>query len=133
MEIIQSEGPLKPIGPYSLAVAANNGLVFCSGQIGIDPSTMRLVEGGVAREIVQLLDNMEKVLQSAGCTWNDVVRSEIFLINMDDFALVNESYSKRFTQGKYPARITIGVNALPAGAKVEMACIANHPLRVYQP
>lgn len=112
-----------PIGPYNQAVRAG-GFVFCSGQVGLDPATAKLVEGDVAVQARRALDNLGLVLGAAGCSFDDVVKTTIFLVDMGDFATVNPVYGERFT-GVAPARSTIAVAALPLGARVEIEAIAR--------
>ncbi|MBV8489264.1 MAG: RidA family protein, partial [Candidatus Eremiobacteraeota bacterium] len=112
-----------PIGPYSQAVRAGDEL-FCSGQIPIDPETGELVPGGVTVQAGQVLENLEAVLTAAGYTFADVVKTTIFLIDMNDFSAVNSMYEKAFGATK-PARSTVAVAALPKNARVEIDCIAK--------
>ena len=107
------------IGPYSQAIEAN-GFVFASGQIPLDPATGAFVPGGVAE---QALKNLAAVLAAAGCALTDVVKTTVFLTDMNDFAKVNAVYAKFFTQ-ECPARSAVQVGALPKGALVEVEAIA---------
>jgi reactive intermediate/imine deaminase len=116
-----------PVGPYNQAVKAG-GLVFCSGQIALDPSTALMVgEGDVEAETRQVLDNLEAVLAEAGVTAAQVVRTTVFLVDLADFARVNAIYAERFGAGVAPARACVQVAALPKGARVEIDCIAVAP------
>src|SRR5262249_23302680 len=99
------------------------GLVFCSGQIGLDPSSGALVPGGVAAEARQVLANLEAVLRAAGASLTDVVRTTIYLVDMADFGIVNEIYA-RASSDPFPARATVAASALPKGARVEIDAIA---------
>ena len=110
------------IGPYSQAIKAG-GFVFLSGQIPLDPSTGQMVEGDAKAQTEQVMKNLLAVLEAAGCSFDDVVRSTIFLTNLGDFQAVNEVYGKNFTTAP-PARATVQVAALPRGAKVEIDMIA---------
>jgi len=111
------------IGPYSQAIAAG-GFVFTAGQIALDPATGALVGGGdAARETVQVLANLEAVLGAAGTSLAKVVRCDVFLADLADFARVNEVYAQRFPK-EAPARVTTQAAALPKGARVEIAVIA---------
>jgi 2-iminobutanoate/2-iminopropanoate deaminase len=112
----------KPIGPYSLAIAAGD-LVFVSGQIALDAATGKLVEGDASAQARQALENAKAILEAAGLTFAHVVKTTIFLTDMADFAAVNEVY-KGYVSEPYPARSTIAVAALPLGAKVEVEMIA---------
>jgi 2-iminobutanoate/2-iminopropanoate deaminase len=110
------------IGPYSQAVRSGS-LVFCSGQIPLDPATGQLVEGGIEAQTARVLDNLTAVLAAAGLTLGDVVKTTVFLVSMDDFPALNEVYARYFEEDP-PARSTIGVAALPKGALVEIEAVA---------
>lgn len=112
----------KAIGPYSQAVRAGDFL-FTSGQIALDPATGAVVPGGVEAETRQVLANLTAVLDAAGATWADVVRTTIFLTDLGDFAIVNRLYGE-VTGAVPPARATVQVAALPRGAVVEIDAIA---------
>ena len=111
------------VGPYSQALAAG-GFGFCSGQIGLDSKTNELVGGGIEAQTTQALKNLKHVLTAAGCTLKDVVRTDIFLINMGDFSKVNKIYEAFFVNEPKPARQTVEVSALPKNAMVEISAIA---------
>lgn len=121
--IISTSAAPEAIGPYSQAVSAN-GFVFCSGQVPFEPSTMELVSGSITEETKRCVQNLEAVLQEAGSDLSKVVKTTIYVTNMDDFAEVNEAYASFFTS-EPPARATVGVAALPKGARVEIECIAT--------
>ena len=121
-QAVTSSGAPAPIGPYSQAIATD-GSVFCSGQVGLDPATGELVEGPEA-QAERALRNLEAVLDAAGVTFADVVKTTIFLIDIGDFAAVNAVYA-RFVADPPPARSTIAVAALPKGALVEIEAIAR--------
>ncbi len=110
------------IGPYSQAVEAG-GVVYCSGQIGLDPATGQLVAGGTAAEAERVLENLRAVLAAAGLGFEHVVRVTIYLTDLADFATVNDLYG-RYVREPHPARATVGVAALPKGARVEIDAIA---------
>lgn len=110
------------IGPYSQGIATHD-LVFCSGQIGLDPTSGELVTGGVDAQCERALRNLEAVLDAAGCTLADVVKTTIFLADMADFATVNATYG-RFFPDPPPARSTFAVAALPKGARIEIEATA---------
>ena len=113
-----------PVGPYNQAVRAA-GLLFCSGQIALEPCSGELVGGGdVEAETRQVLANLEAVLRAAGCTPAQVVRTTVFLTDLADFARVNGIYAEMFGEGVSPARACVQVAALPRGARVEIDCIA---------
>lgn len=113
------------VGPYSPAVDADP-YVYLSGQTPIDPATGALVTGSVADQTVQCLANLASVLRAAGLGEGDVVKCTVFLVDMADFAEMNSAYAGFFT-APYPARTTIGVAALPLGARVEIEMIAHRP------
>lgn len=124
-KVIESQNAPKAIGPYSQAIRSGD-LVFLSGQIPLDPKTGELVKADIATETERVLDNLEAVLGAAGCGFADVVRTTIFLTDLGDFAVVNETYGKRFTEAP-PARATVQVAALPKGARVEIDAVARVP------
>lgn len=111
-----------PIGPYSPAVRAA-GFLFVSGQIPLDPATGRLVDGDVRAQATRVLQNIGELLEAGGASFRDVVRTTIFLADMDDFAAVNEVYASFFTE-PYPARATVQVARLPRDVRVEIDAIA---------
>jgi len=119
---ILTERAPAPVGPYSQAIRSD-GFVFCSGQVGLDPKTGKIVAGGVAEQARQVLDNLDAVLASAGLTLADVVKTTIFLAEMSDFNAVNEVYATYFTANK-PARSTVAVKTLPRHCSVEIEVIA---------
>jgi len=110
------------IGPYSQAIRAGN-LLFLSGQIPLDPATGQVVSGGVVAQAQRVLENLMAVLQAAGCSAAHVVRTTVYLVDLGDFAAVNEVYG-RFFESPHPARSTVQVAALPRGAAVEIDAIA---------
>lgn len=116
----------KALGPYSQAVCAAP-FIFVSGQIAIDPDTGKMIEQDIVLQVNRVLDNLEAILKASSCTFENVVRYEIFLNNLDDFAIVNQECAKRFTQATLPARQTIQVARLPFNALVEISCIACQP------
>ncbi len=123
-ERIFSPAAPAPIGPYNQAVRSD-GLIFCSGQIAIDPAAGTLIDGDVAAQAQQALNNLGAVLAAAGATFADVVKTTIFLIDMADFSTVNAVYGERFGGGVAPARSTVAVARLPLGALVEIEAIAH--------
>lgn len=119
--IATDEAP-KAIGPYSQAIVAN-GFVFAAGQIGSDPKTGTLVEGGIEAETEQVLKNIEAVLKAAGSSMKDVVKATVFLADMNDFAKMNAVYGKWMGE-PYPARSTVQVARLPRDARIEIEVVA---------
>lgn len=122
-KIIRTANAPKPVGPYSQAVEAG-GFIFCSGQIAIDPKTDQVMTGPVEQQTKQVIENIEAVLKEVGLTLQNVIKSTIFLTNMNDFQAVNEVYSRYFVE-QPPARSTIAVSALPKGVNVEIEVIAQ--------
>lgn len=121
-EIISTENAPGAIGPYSQAVKVGN-LVFCSGQIPIDPQTGEFVSENVAEQTEQVIKNLSAVLAAAGTTLNNVVKTTVFLADMNDFAAMNDVYAKHFSENK-PARATVEAARLPRDARVEIEVIA---------
>lgn len=121
-KVIETTSAPKPVGPYSQAIFSEPYL-FCSGQVAIDPNTNEVLKGTISEQAKQVLDNIGAVLKEAGLNFSNVVKSTIFLTDMNDFAQVNEVYSKYF-KAPYPARSTIAVSALPKGVNVEIEVIA---------
>jgi 2-iminobutanoate/2-iminopropanoate deaminase len=121
-EVVSTENAPGAIGPYSQAIKAG-GMVFCSGQIPIDPATGQFVSDDVAAQTEQVLKNLDAVLQAAGSSLGSVVKTTVFLSDMNDFAAMNEVYGKFFSINK-PARATVQAARLPRDAKVEIECIA---------
>jgi 2-iminobutanoate/2-iminopropanoate deaminase len=111
------------IGPYSQAIKAD-GMVFCSGQIPIDPATGEFVSSVVGEQTEQVLRNLSEVLSAAGTSLDKVVKTTVFLVDMDDFAEMNEVYARFFSENK-PARATVQAARLPRDARVEIDCIAT--------
>lgn len=121
-EIIFSDKAPKPIGPYSQAVQVDK-FIFLSGQIGISIETGNLVEGGIVAETKQVFANLKVVLESAHLSLDDIIKTTVYLTNLNQFAEMNKIYNEHF-KGDYPARATIQVSALPKGACVEIEAIA---------
>lgn len=114
----------KALGPYSQVVACN-GFVFCSGQIGIDPITNNLVKGGIQNETKKVLENIKNILVTAGVDISQVIKTEVYLKNINDFKSMNEIYAGVFTSLPQPVRVTIEVSRLPKDALIEISCIAS--------
>jgi len=123
-QTIASSGAPKAIGPYSPAVRAGQ-LLFVSGQVPLDPATGQMVDGGIAEQTRRVLDNVGALLTAGGRSFADVVRTTIFLADMNDFAAVNEIYGQYFSE-PYPARATVQVARLPKDARVEIDAIASY-------
>jgi 2-iminobutanoate/2-iminopropanoate deaminase len=123
MKAISTNQAPAAIGPYSQAIQSGD-LVFLSGQVPIDPATGELVAGDIAVQTERVLDNLAAVLAAAGCTFADVAKTTIYLVDLGDFQVVNQTYAKRFAAAP-PARATVQVSALPKGARVEIDAIAR--------
>ena len=121
-ESVQTDRAPKAIGPYSQAVQAN-GLIFASGQIPLDPSTMQIVEGGIREQTERVMNNLSAVLQAAGSSLDRVVKTTAFLADLGDFADMNEVYGRYFGEAP-PARSTVQVSRLPRDVRVEIDVIA---------
>ena len=121
-EIIATEQAPRAIGPYSQAVRAGN-LLFASGQIPIDPATGEFVAGGIAEQTAQVLKNLSAVMEAAGISLSQVVKTTVFLVDMDDFTAMNEVYAGFFGENP-PARATVQAARLPRDAKVEIEATA---------
>ena len=124
-KIISTASAPAAIGPYSQAVQVGN-LVFCSGQIPLDPATMEIVSGGIEAQAVRVLENMRAVATAAGAQMQDTVKLTIFLTDLADFGIVNETM-KRYFSAPYPARSTVQVAALPKGANIEIEATLSLP------
>jgi 2-iminobutanoate/2-iminopropanoate deaminase len=122
LQIVHSPSAPAAIGPYSQAIRAGN-LLFCSGQIALDPQTMQMVGSTVAEQAEQVMKNLASVLAAAGASFANVARTTIYLVVMADFAAVNEVYGRHLGEHK-PARATVAVKQLPKGGLVEIDCIA---------
>ncbi len=124
MKPIQSLQAPKAIGPYSQAIEVPAGrTIYLSGQIPLDPATGELVQGDIGVQTERVMQNLKAVLEAAGATFDQVVKSTLFLVDLADFANVNETYGRHFRLAP-PARSTVQVAALPRGARVEIDCVA---------
>ena len=112
-----------PVGPFSQAIKVD-GFIYFSGQVGQDPTTGKLVEGGISAETERIFQNLSAVLETAGKSFDDVVRVGVYLMNMSDYVTMNGIYAKYFSQ-PFPARTTIGAAALPLGACVEIDLVVK--------
>ncbi|MFC0875964.1 RidA family protein [Saccharicrinis sp. FJH2] len=122
-QIIATEKAPQAIGPYSQAVKAGN-MIFTSGQIGLDPKTMTVVEGGIESQTKQVMTNLGEVLKAAGAGFNDVVKTTCYLSDMDYFKAFNGVYASFFDEASAPARATVAVKTLPLGVLVEVDAVA---------
>jgi 2-iminobutanoate/2-iminopropanoate deaminase len=121
-ETVHTDGAPKAIGPYSQAIKAN-GMVYASGQIPLDPATGQLVEGDIGRQTERVLNNLKAVLEAAGSSLENVVRTTVYLSDLGDFAEMNAAYGSFFTEAP-PARSTVQVSRLPRDARIEVDVIA---------
>src|SRR5262249_14649429 len=122
MESIQTDRAPQAIGPYSQAIKAN-GFIFASGQIPLDPGTMQIVEGGIQEQTERVLENLQAVLEAGGTSLDRGVKTTVYLVDMGEFAAMNEIYAKYFSGAK-PARATVQVARLPRDVKVEIDVVA---------
>ncbi len=123
-KVVSSPGAPKAIGPYSQALEVRPARVlYCSGQIPLDPATGELVQGDIRAQTERVMQNVEAVLAGASMGFADVVKTTVFLVDLADFAAMNEIYGRRFS-GTFPARSTVQVAALPRGARVEVEVLA---------
>lgn len=122
LRIVSSDGAPKALGPYSQAIVAGD-LVFCAGQIGLDPKTGEIVSGDIKEQTRRALDNLAAALEAAGSGLDRVAKTTVFLSDLAEFAAMNEAYAERFGAHR-PARSTVPVGALPRGGRVEIECIA---------
>jgi 2-iminobutanoate/2-iminopropanoate deaminase len=123
LDLVSTSGAPRAIGPYSQAVRAN-GFVFTAGQVALDPVTNELVAGGIPEQTARALDNCRAILTAAGTSLAQVVKTTVFLVDMNDFSAMNEVYGRVFGSHR-PARSTVAVAALPRGARVEIEVIAT--------
>ena len=123
IEAIHSDALPPPVGPFSPAVRSGD-FIFFSGQVGVDPATGKLVDGGVEAEARQLFRNLATLLEAAGRSFGDVVRAGVFLTDITDFAEVNAIYAGQF-EPPFPARTTVAVAALPLGARIEIELLVG--------
>jgi len=124
VETIETKSAPKPVGPYNQALLVENWL-YCSGQIALDPSTGVMVgNGNIEEETRQVLKNLVAVVEAAGGENSNVIRTTIYLTDLNDFAKVNEIYAETFGESPSPARACVEVSSLPKGGKIEIDCIA---------
>jgi len=123
-KVIQTPNAPKSVGTYNQAIESNN-LIFTSGQVGLDPTNNRLVEGGVGPEIDQALKNIHSILKDAGLGKCNIIKLTVFLIDLNQFDIVNKSFKSFFGTIDFPARSTVEVSKLPLGALIEIECIAS--------
>ena len=122
IQTVSTPGAPRAIGPYSQGITAG-GFLFTAGQVGFDPATGELVDEGIAEQTGRVLENIRSILRAAGLDFASVVKTTVFLVDMADFAAMNEVYARAFGDHR-PARSTVAVAALPRGARVEIEAIA---------
>ncbi|MGB2925294.1 MAG: RidA family protein [Limnothrix sp.] len=122
--VIQTDQAPAPVGPYNQAIAASGTMLFCSGQIAIDPATGTILDGDAEAQTKQVMVNLAAVLKEAGADWGNVVKTGVFLKDMNDFGAVNKIYGSYFDEATAPARACVEVARLPKDVLVEIECIA---------
>ena len=122
--IIKTNKAPAAIGTYSQAVESN-GILFTSGQVGIDPETSKMVEGGIEDQAIRVLENIYAILSESGLDKTSIIKLNVFLKDLDDFSIVNDTFKEFFGDNEYPARTTVEVSELPLGALIEIDCIAS--------
>tara|TARA_Y100000994_G_scaffold235922_1_gene226058 strand:+ start:177 stop:557 length:381 start_codon:yes stop_codon:yes gene_type:complete len=122
--IIKTNKAPAAIGTYSQAVESN-GILFTSGQVGIDPETSEMVEGGVEDQAIRVLKNIYAILSESGLDKTSIIKLNVFLKDLDDFSIVNDTFKEFFGDNEFPARTTVEVSELPLGALIEIDCIAS--------
>jgi len=123
MKIIETKSAPAPIGPYNQAIE-NNGVIYISGQVAINPTTGQMENNDLRSETSQVMKNLGAVLDAAGSDFSNLIKCSIFILDMNQFDVINEVYGS-FFKGHYPARETVEVGKLPAGANVEISAIAR--------
>jgi 2-iminobutanoate/2-iminopropanoate deaminase len=123
-KIINSKNAPEPVGSYNQAILID-GTLYLSGQIALDPKSMKMDNSSIESETIRVLNNIEAVLKEANYDFSDIIKTTIFLTNMEDFNVVNEIYGKRFEKEFAPARETVEVSGLPKNAKIEISIIAK--------
>ena len=123
-KVINSKNAPEPVGPYNQAVLID-GTLYLSGQIALDPKSIKMDNLSIESETIRVLNNIEAVLKEANYDFNDIIKTTIFLTSMEDFTVVNEIYGKRFDKEAAPARETVEVSGLPKNARIEISVIAK--------
>jgi 2-iminobutanoate/2-iminopropanoate deaminase len=124
-KVIRTEQAPAPVGPYNQAIAASGQMLFVAGQIPLDPHTGAIVgDGDVAKQTQQVMANLEAILKAAGANWENVVKTTVFLTDLQNFAAMNQVYAGYFQEGNAPARACVEVSRLPKDVLVEIECIA---------
>lgn len=122
-KIIETKNAPSPVGPYNQAIIAN-GILYCSGQIAIDPASGALITDDIITETTQVMKNIEAILKAAGSSFEQVIKCSIFMADMNDYAAINSVYAKYFDEATAPAREAVEVANLPKFVNVEISCMA---------
>ncbi|HAX74868.1 MAG TPA: reactive intermediate/imine deaminase [Cyanobacteria bacterium UBA11372] len=124
-KIIRTDDAPAPVGPYNQAIAASGQMIFVAGQIPLDPKTGEIIgTGDIALQTEQVMANLQAILTAAGANWSNVVKTSVFLVDMNDFAAMNAVYARFFDEATAPARACVQVARLPKDVRVEIECIA---------
>ncbi|MBE9191037.1 RidA family protein [Gloeocapsopsis crepidinum LEGE 06123] len=123
-KIVRTDLAPAPVGPYNQAIAASGQMIFVAGQIPLDPNSSTIVGEDVSQQTTQVMANLKAILEAAGATFSDIVKTTVFLANMNDFAAMNTVYSQYFDESSAPARACVEVSRLPKDVLVEIECIA---------
>ena len=125
IKVIRTEGAPAPVGPYNQAIAARGQMIFVAGQIPLEPQTGEIVgSGDIAKQTQQVMANIEAILKAAGASWENVVKTTVFLTDLENFAAMNQVYAQYFNEETAPARACVEVSRLPKDVLVEIECIA---------
>ncbi len=124
-QVIRTDKAPAPVGPYNQAIVASGQMIFVAGQIPLNPQSMTIIgDGDIAKQTEQVMANLEAILTAAGASFNNVVKTSVFLKDMNDFAVMNAVYAKYFSEDSSPARACVEVSRLPKDVLVEIECIA---------
>ncbi len=125
IKVIRTEGAPAPVGPYNQAIAATGQMMFVAGQIPLEPQTGEIVgSGDIAKQTQQVMANIEAILKAAGASWENVVKTTVFLTDLENFAAMNQVYAQYFNEETAPARACVEVSRLPKDVLVEIECVA---------
>ena len=125
IKVIRTEGAPAPVGPYNQAIAATGQMIFVAGQIPLEPQTGEIVgSGDIAKQTQQVMANIEAILKAAGASWENVVKTTVFLTDLENFAAMNQVYAQYFNEETAPARACVEVSRLPKDVLVEIECVA---------
>ena len=134
IKVIRTEGAPAPVGPYNQAIAATGQMIFVAGQIPLEPQTGEIVgSGDIAKQTQQVMANIEAILKAAGASWENVVKTTVFLTDLENFAAMNQVYAQYFNEETAPARACVEVSRLPKDVLVEIECIAVVKIDILPP